>query len=233
MPKKQGKKVGASGAKKEHTSATKKQAPLASKVLVPSRIGARDVGLDVPLNQIHQVQKDAYFARAASKGAARAQYDHNWGDCIVDQALPDDPGPIVSGSFKPVTRWCVVYRTAEGGQDGTHTIIVSDIRSAISGQGTTVSAPFIIKEMHVWLAPNVVNTHFSGVLYTKDDAENGILAGQYSDIAPYGEFCKFRVRYPGEGQVKGSTTAGTQEVLGLGGSAKWNGVVYALVETYD
>jgi len=232
MPKKQGKKVGGN-AKKEHTSASPKQAPPGNKVLLPTRIGARLTGLDVPLSQIHQVEKDAYFARKASKGAARAQYEHNWGDCIVDQVLPDDPGPIVSGTFKPVTRWCVIYRTAEAGIDGTHTITVSDVRTAVAGQGTTVSAPFILKELHVWLAPNAPNTHFSGIIITKDDAENGILGGQYSDIAPWGEFCKFRVRYPGEGQVKGSTTAGTQEVLGLGGSTKWNGVVYALIETYD
>lgn len=192
-----------------------------------------DIGLDIPLRDHVQALKIRTFRLKQSRQQQRAAFDHNWGRCIVDQGLADDPGPINSGNFKPTKRWIVVYRTAEAGVDGTHTIITSDVRAAIAGQGTTVSAPFIIHRLDIWLAPTTVNTHFSGVIITKDDEANGILGGQYTDIAPYGEFVKFRVRYPGEGYVDGSTTAGTKEVIGLGGSAKWNGVVYALIETYD
>lgn len=159
-------------------------------------------------------------------------YDRNWGDALIDQRLADDPPPINGGAFHPVKRWMVVYRTAETGLDGTHVITVKDIRDSIVA-GSITNAPFIIKQLHIWIAPNAVNTHFSGLLITKDDEDNGILGGQYSDIAPYGEFVKFRVVYRGEGFVTSSSVAGTKEVIAIGGSAKWNGVVYAQVETYD
>jgi len=199
----------------------------------PNTLGGRSPGIDVPLAQVIEVQKSVYFATAEAKNLERAAYSHNWGDCLVDNALPDDPGPINSGTFKPVRRWLVLYRTAEAGVDGTVNLTVTDVRTALNGQGTTLDASFIIKQLHVWIAPNVASTHFSGVLYTKDDAENGILGGQYSDVAPIFDFVKFRVRFPGEGSVASAATAGTKQVIGLGGSAKWNGLIYAEVETYD
>lgn len=187
----------------------------------------------MPLAQVREVQLNAYFEKALTRNQMSVAYDRDWGDLLVDQALPDDPGPIDSGAFKPVKRWIVLYRTAEGGIDGTHDITVNDVRVAINGAGTAVSNPFIIKCLHIWLAPNAVNTHFSGVLYTKDDADNGILGGQYSDLAPYGKFVKFRVNFRGEGYVTAGSESATKVVFALGGSAKWNGVVYAQVETYD
>jgi len=198
-----------------------------------NKLGGRLPGIDVPLAQVIEVQKAVYFANAEAKNLERAAYSHNWGECIVDNALPDDPGPINSGTFKPVRRWLVLYRTPEAGVDGTVNLTVADVRTALSGQGTTLDSAFIIKHLHVWIAPNTVSTHFSGVLYTKDDAENGILGGQYSDVAPFGDFVKFKVRFPGEGSVASAATSSTKQVIGLGGSTKWNGLIYAEVETYD
>lgn len=174
-----------------------------------------------------------YFAGVMKRRSMRSTYDRDWGDTIVDQRLSDDPGPINSGRFKPVKRWLVAYRTQESGADGTVNVTVTNIRTAISGTGSTTIQQFIVHEYHVWIAPNTPSTHFSGVLFTKDDEANGILGGQYSDIAPWGEFVKFRVRFKGEGQVCDATTSGNQELIGLGGSEKWNGLIYALVSTYD
>lgn len=204
-----------------------------ARVIRPNRMGGQEVGVGVPLSTVRQTQLRAYFERALLRNQARNTYDRDWGDALVDQALPDDPGPIDSGTFKPTKRWIVLYRTAENGIDGTHEIKVSDARAAIGGAGTAVFNPFIIKSMHIWMAPNEVNTHFSGILYTKDDADNGILGGQYSDIAPYGEFVKFRLMYRGEGYVAAGSESATKVIIALGGSAKWNGVIYAQVETYD
>lgn len=201
--------------------------------MVANRYGGRDVGFEVPLNQVLGVQKELYFTRASQRNISRAIYDTDWGDCMVDQILPDDPGPINSGTFKPVTRWIVLYRTPEAGQDGTHEILVSDVRAALTGAGTSGVSSFIIKEMHVWVAPNAINTHFSAVLYTQDDEANGILGGSYSDIASLTKMCKFRVMYRGEGMVKQSTDSASVKVLALGGSAKWNGIVYAKIQCYD
>ena len=202
----------------------------------PNCIGGRDLGIEYPLLEQYRVQKERYFELAEIRRKQRSQrrtgYDRDWGDAIVDQQLSDDPGPINAGTFQPVKRWIVVYRTTPGGLDGTHNITVGDIRDAITGTTATPN-PFIIRQLHIWIAPNAVSTHFSGLLLTKDDEDNGILGGQYSDIAPYGEFVKFRVRFRGEGYVVGSAQPRTKEVISIGGSQKWNGVVYAQVETYD
>lgn len=203
------------------------------KILKINRLGGREVGIGVPLSEVRRFHLDTYFEKALIRNRSRMIYDRDWGELMVDQTLPDDPGPIDSGAFKPVKRWIVLYRTAEAGIDGTHDVTVNDVRVAINGAGTAVSNPFIIKAMHIWIAPNAVNTHFSGVLYTKDDADNGILGGQYSDIAPYGEFVKFRVSFRGEGYVAAGSESAAKVVFALGGSAKWNAVVYAQVETYD
>jgi hypothetical protein len=126
-----------------------------------------------------------------------------------------------------------LYRTAEAGIDGTYNLTVSEVRTALAGSGTSFFNSFIIKELHIWLAPNTVNTHFSGILFTQDDPDNGILAGEYSDIAPYGEFVRFRVRFPGEGFICSTTDTTGKKIVGIGGSAKWNGVIYGCVVTYD
>lgn len=219
--------------KKSPLAAQAASGPRFGKALVPNRLGGRDIGCDVPLVQVREVQLNAYFDRALTRNRNGMMYDRDWGDAIVDQNLPNDPGPINSGNFKPVTRWIVLYRTAEAGVDGTHQITVNDVRTAITGAGTATANPFIIKEMHVWIAPNAINTHFSGLLITFDDADNGILGGQYSDIATLTELVKFRVKYRGEGYVTAGNESATKVVLAIGGSAKWNGLVYAQVETYD
>jgi len=187
----------------------------------------------MPLTSYLDQLKTRYFDRQRKLVLKRSTYDVDWGKCRVDQRLADDPGPVNSGNFFPVKRWIVLYRSPEAGVDGTHNITVTNVRTAISGSGSTGITDFIIHRFHVWLAPNTVNTHFSGVIYTKDDEANGILGGQYTDIAPYGEFVKFGIQYQDEGLVCDSTTSGNQEVLGLGGSAKWNGVVYALISVRD
>jgi len=182
-----------------------------------------------------QQQRQRYFKAVQRRIAAKKMttYDVDWGRIIVDQALADDPGPIDSASFKPTKRWLVFYRAPEAGVDGTKNLTVTDMRTAISGSGASTIQQFIVHEYHVWIAPEVVSTHFSGVLYTQDDEANGLLGGRYSDIAPYGEFVKFRVRNIGEGQVVDQTTSGTQVLLGLGGSQKWHAVVYAHVSMFD
>lgn len=205
------------------------------KRLLPSITGGLDIGREFPLSRLIDDQKARFFRNAERNQKARvfsSGYDRDWGDAIIDQQLADDPSPINGGLFHPVKRWIVVYRTAEAGVDGSHTITVREIREAI-GSGTANPNPFIINKLHIWIAPHDVNTHFSGLLITKDDEDNGILGGQYSDIAPYGEFVKFRVTFRGEGYVTGASASATKEVITLGGSAKWNAVVYAQVQTYD
>lgn len=204
-----------------------------TKRLSPSRALGRTVGLEIPLQEAIDLERDRFFRRALSRAAKRSAYDADWGETIVSQDLADDPGPINSGTFYPVDRWMVLFRSIEAGQDGTQNITISDVRTAINSQTASSLNNFIIKEFHIWLAPKTVSTHFSGVLYTKDDQENGILGGQYSDIAPYGEFVKFKVRFPGEGIVSSTTDAGTKQVLGLGGSEKWNGIVYTRIVLYN
>lgn len=207
-----------------------------SRKLRPNTFGGNEPSAAFPLMRIIAEQRDRYFTNArlrqTTRASTRAGYDRDWGDAIVDQQLADDPGPINIGQFHPVKRWIAVYRTEEGGIDGSHDIIVRAFRSAIS-VATANPTPFIIRKLHIWLAPNTVNTHFSGLLITKDDVDNGILGGQYSDIAPYGEFVKFRVKFRGEGYVSSSNDADSKVIFTIGGSAKWNGVVYALVECYD
>ena len=191
------------------------------------------MGREYPLQDFLLLRKQQYLETALIRNKARSLiYDRDWGDACVDQRLPDDPAPINSAGFSPVKRWIVLYRTREDGIDGTHNITVSDVRSAITSV-TATGIGFIIRQLHIWLAPHAVSTHFSGLLFTKDDADNGILGGRYSDIAPYGEFVKFRIVYKGEGYVVSATDPGTKELISLGGSEKWNGLVYAQLETFD
>lgn len=186
----------------------------------------------MPLMEFLALERDRLFNKLKSKALKRASYDADWGETIVTQDLDDDPGPINGGAFYPITRWIVLYRTAESGIDGTHNVTVSDIRTVLGPQ-TTIVNNWILKKLHIWVAPNTVSTHFSGVLYTKDDPNNGILGGVYSDVAPYGEFVKFAVSFPGEGFISDSTDAATKQVFGLGGSEKWNAVVYAKISVYN
>jgi len=191
---------------------------------------------ETSLSLKEQVQKDKerqWNAIMRSKQLKRTTYDVDWGETVVDQGLSDDPPPINSGRFKPVKRWLVFYRAPESGVDGTKNLTVTDMRTSISGSGATTIQQFIVHEYNIWLAPLAVSTHFTGVLYTQDDQANGILGGQYSDIAPYGEFVKFRVRFKGEGQVVDQTTSGTQVLVGVGGSSTWHANIYALVSMYD
>ena len=107
----------------------------------PNCIGGRDLGIEYPLLEQYRVQKERYFELAEIRRKQRSQrrtgYDRDWGDAIVDQQLSDDPGPINAGTFQPVKRWIVVYRTTPGGLDGTHNITVGDIRDAITGTTAT------------------------------------------------------------------------------------------------
>jgi hypothetical protein len=225
MPPKQQGKVASQG--------KPKKPPASSTRIKPNTVPiGLSVGRDIPLSDYVASQKEAYFQRALQRNK-RFAYDRDWGDTIVDQVLARDPGPINSGSFKPVKRWVDMYRTAEGGLDGTYYLTVGEARTALAGSGTSTFSSFIIKELHIWLAPNTVSTHFSGILFTQDDPDNGILAGEYSDIAPYGEFVRFRVRFPGEGFICSVTDTTGKKIVGIGGSAKWNGVIYGCVETYD
>jgi len=208
----------------------KKKAPGKSqvKVLKPDAADA-----DLPLVIREERMRLAYFRNIVRRRALKRSYDVDWGETVVDQGLADDPGPINSGNFKPVRRWLVAFRSPESGNSGTTSLTVTTLRTAISGSGSSTIQQFIVHSYHVWLAPNTVNTHFSGVLFTQDDEANGLLGGQYSDIAPYGEFVKFRVRFRGEGQVCDATTSGNQVLLAFGGSATYNAVVYAHVSCYD
>jgi len=208
----------------------KKKAPgkVQVKVLKPDAADA-----DLPLVIREQQLRQAYFQKITRRRALKKNYDVDWGETVVDQGLADDPGPINSGNFKPVRRWLVAFRSPEAGNDGTTSVTVTSLRTAISGSGSSVIQQFIVHSYHVWLAPNTVSTHFSGVLFTQDDEANGLLGGQYSDIAPWGEFVKFRVRFRGEGQVCDATTSGNQVLLAVGGSQKYNALVYALVSCYN
>ena len=134
--------------------------------MTPCAIENLDLGRQYPVSRFIQDQKDRYFENARLRQRNRALnrvYDRDWGDAIVDQDLADDPPPINGGLFHPIKRWIVVYRTAEPGVDGTHNITISDFRNAIS-TATQFPQPFILRKLHIWLAPNAVNTHFSAPL---------------------------------------------------------------------
>jgi len=160
-------------------------------------------------------------------------YERNWGKAIVDQRIADDPGPINAIDFGPVRRWVNLYRTPEAGQDGTKIVTKNEVDQVLGLTAASNGNRWVLRELHIWVAPNVVSTHFSALLILPVDTTNGLVGGQFTDIAPYGEFVKFRVKYNGEGYVSTNTDSIQSPVFSIGGSQKWNAQVYGHFETYD
>lgn len=182
-----------------------------------------------------QIYYDRRFQMKISRldNDRRSAYNTNWGKAVVNQSLADDPGPINALEFAPVKRWISVYRSPEAGEDGTKIIMKSAIDTALGLTVAQNNNRWVLRTLHIWIAPNSVSTHFSGLLILGVDATNGVVGGTYTDIAPYGEFVKFQVKYNGEGFISTNTDSLGQVIFSIGGSAKWNAQVYGHFETYD
>jgi len=189
----------------------------------------------VSTSELRKLHMDRLFLRrvAGLNRDTRLMYERNWGKATVDQGLPDDPGPINAIDFGPVRRWVSLYRTPEEGQDGTKIVNKNAVDQVLGLTSASNANRWVLRELHIWIAPNVVSTHFSALLILPADTANGMVGGSWTDIAPWGEFVKFRVRFHGEGFVSTNTDSIQNPVFSIGGSQKWNAQVYGHFETFD